>query len=701
MTRFLPILIGSITLVAAGIGVLCGIGTAHNQIVQNTKLLLKQHASGLSSAVESLRQHEAEAAAHLAMSKGLPSDLKAFKTAAASMANAPKFNERVKARLNALREKPWSHVTRWQTKWSSPDTRVAFVDAGGVVLLSNSRRISVATDLVDSKKPKLDKEKSPDTSSKDPLSDKSAGLSNEIRTLIQAALKGQGGSIGIAERGSIFWMAAAPILQENRLMGAVVTESKLKDLPPVPFGSACLLADGIVGYGTAPEGFVLGLAGDMEEPHVVAKKRPRTSFLGLGTIPFGPLFVDSDTVGIWGVRFEIEQTPKAFGVALTDMTPVSGDIASTQIWAIMLLLGVAIVYTVVILLCSRKLRQGVEQVSDFLSRHHLGIGTEKQLVERSVPSDLVRLARLINTIVSGSRDVSAAGRSAKSPTLDEVLHAQRASKEPDIPEFQLNGLAAAPAEQATPFGDTPFAGSSDSAPDNALDANDGYESMGDIAQAVVGSAENEEATQEPKPDSLPDVPDAMSALNQLAEQFPTALSWDKKEEQEVQTEGPAEPSLAVEPEAMPESTTEPSNKTPFDDLFDPAKTEEAASVLQDSNETPSTSVAPDGQAAMELQADDLPDTLAADDTILGADSDGAGDPDAADSKQAAFHAVYDKFVSLRQQCGESTSELSFEKFSAKLENTRAAVLAKHQCQDVQFEVFEKNGKAALKAVPVR
>ena len=42
-----------------------------------------------------------------------------------------------------------------------------------------------------------------------------------------------------------------------------------------------------------------------------------------------------------------------------------------------------------------------------------------------------------------------------------------------------------------------------------------------------------------------------------------------------------------------------------------------------------------------------------------------------------------------------------EKFSAKLDKTRAAVVAKHNCADVRFEVYVKNGKAALKAVPTR
>ena len=72
-----------------------------------------------------------------------------------------------------------------------------------------------------------------------------------------------------------------------------------------------------------------------------------------------------------------------------------------------------------------------------------------------------------------------------------------------------------------------------------------------------------------------------------------------------------------------------------------------------------------------------------------------------DSDQAHFRQVFDDYVALRQKCGESIVGLSFEKFTAKLQSNRQQLIAKHHCKTAQFTVYEKEGKAALRAVPVR
>ncbi len=77
-------------------------------------------------------------------------------------------------------------------------------------------------------------------------------------------------------------------------------------------------------------------------------------------------------------------------------------------------------------------------------------------------------------------------------------------------------------------------------------------------------------------------------------------------------------------------------------------------------------------------------------------ANGAEDPD-----QTHFSQVFEAYVALRQKCGESTVGLSLEKFIAKLESNRQQIVAKHNCKTAQFTVYEKNGKAALRAVPVR
>ena len=66
-----------------------------------------------------------------------------------------------------------------------------------------------------------------------------------------------------------------------------------------------------------------------------------------------------------------------------------------------------------------------------------------------------------------------------------------------------------------------------------------------------------------------------------------------------------------------------------------------------------------------------------------------------------YREVFDQFVEARKKCGEGVADLTFDKFVAKLHKSREAVMAKHQCTDVRFQVYVKEGKAALKALPAR
>ena len=63
-----------------------------------------------------------------------------------------------------------------------------------------------------------------------------------------------------------------------------------------------------------------------------------------------------------------------------------------------------------------------------------------------------------------------------------------------------------------------------------------------------------------------------------------------------------------------------------------------------------------------------------------------------------YRRTYDDFVALRQQCGENGA-VRWEKFRQRLEESRRKVIEKHRCRDVSFQVYVKNGKAALKASP--
>jgi hypothetical protein len=66
-----------------------------------------------------------------------------------------------------------------------------------------------------------------------------------------------------------------------------------------------------------------------------------------------------------------------------------------------------------------------------------------------------------------------------------------------------------------------------------------------------------------------------------------------------------------------------------------------------------------------------------------------------------FREVYAEYLSQRRECGESTDGLTYEKFENTLTKTRDQVLSKHPARSVRFTVYVKEGKAALKAAPVK
>ena len=73
--------------------------------------------------------------------------------------------------------------------------------------------------------------------------------------------------------------------------------------------------------------------------------------------------------------------------------------------------------------------------------------------------------------------------------------------------------------------------------------------------------------------------------------------------------------------------------------------------------------------------------------------------DSADN--AHFQETYERCVEMRRACGEATADLAFDKFVAKLRKNREGLIEKYNCRTVRFQVYRKDGKAALKATPIR
>ena len=70
-------------------------------------------------------------------------------------------------------------------------------------------------------------------------------------------------------------------------------------------------------------------------------------------------------------------------------------------------------------------------------------------------------------------------------------------------------------------------------------------------------------------------------------------------------------------------------------------------------------------------------------------------------EDAYFHEIFEEFLALKKELGESVEQLTFEKFQGTLIKNRDTLKARYGCASVRFQVYEKDSKASLKATPVK
>ncbi len=78
-----------------------------------------------------------------------------------------------------------------------------------------------------------------------------------------------------------------------------------------------------------------------------------------------------------------------------------------------------------------------------------------------------------------------------------------------------------------------------------------------------------------------------------------------------------------------------------------------------------------------------------------------GDHRAVADETVEWLSVYEDFIRTKKQCGEATDGLTFEKFQSTLKKNRDALIQRHGCKRVKFSVYVKEGRASLKATPVK
>ena len=73
----------------------------------------------------------------------------------------------------------------------------------------------------------------------------------------------------------------------------------------------------------------------------------------------------------------------------------------------------------------------------------------------------------------------------------------------------------------------------------------------------------------------------------------------------------------------------------------------------------------------------------------------------AEEERAYFQDIYQQFVGLKQKLGEPVDQVTFDRFEVTLKKNRDTLMARYSCNQVRFQIYEKDGKASLKATPVK
>lgn len=381
---------------------------------------------------------------------------------------------------------------------------------------------------------------------------------------------------------------------------------------------------------------------------------------GAGEIPgdelelFGlplPLFA-SDRAAWRGHGGSVPGVEKLEVVVSVSTLDAYGAIASAQKRE--LAIGAALlVFSLIVIVSSARRKESssvISSIADVAERAADGDATAHAAEYH--PGDLGRLARALNRLSTRSRQTSATYQASAQYALPN-----RAEEEP--PEDVSDSF---------PFGGPSQMGASPGPIAAAEPEGKPTSSFDDSGSAfdAVGSP-----TPGPFADPFGRTPGVEGAELAASEaEAAEAPTWEK-----TRTPATAEP---VEPAPSPEPST-PGAPPPAD---------------------------PYGQAIAEAAGGgtfnpEATVVAAIPEALLRATSRAAAPKVEIDPEELHIEQVFQEFLRLRSECGESTAGLTLEKFAAKLRNNRAQLMEKYRCRTVRFTAYVKDGKAALKASPVK
>ena len=697
--RSILVLVSAASLALAAAVVMNRSAVHQGRLLGANLLVLEQSAHNLERALSNFGAELPDAATRLANAANLATDLHQFVAAKTFAQSARVMPPVARARLDALETKLRERVAEFRASEHNADA-VAVVSETGEVLISDSTLLPVGTrvaltataagpataaapaegggDTADNKPKPAEEGAAPAAAGAEPAH----GAATAIAQVTAAFDKKT--SRGVIVRDDVIRaVAAVPIVLKNKVTGVVVLEHRLGALPPPVMGDAFVLSGGRVILGTIPDSFKPPSTLPDHPFVLVAKPEVRLSFFDAAltqalVATAGP--AGDVSAGVWAARFHIPETEGVNGLVTADLSSSYAEAANNQDFIVGLIAAIWALNAAMLFTAGLWTSVGIKKVTKALGDAQDAAADEPvQIPTRRLPREVRRLVEALNPIIA----VAKPGRVA--PTMRLDLPPRLVPIEPT--------RVVDPSEQPSPKRSQPEAPSAEA-----------------TATAVAqNAAPAPEAAKAPTPTPAPTAAAAKPAATTASSNFgqeptkPRLFTFPA----DAFSPAPSAPAPAPEPEAAELTTVMPAGGMDWAAAMAP-KTEKPASqpVPLAAPRPPALPTrAPAAPAASETPANAAPASAAASPAAATAPARASTAPQAPASAPAPsesdrhFREVYEEFLRAREASGEAGS-LPFDKFRSRLEESRTTVVARHHCNDVRFQVYVKNGKAAIKATPI-
>jgi hypothetical protein len=545
------------------------------------------------------------------------------------------------------------------------------------------------------------------------------------------------------EGGKIAHVGAAPITKDGRAEGAVLIArtldvALLRGLASASGGELTMVSGSQVVASTVDDALAKSIVamtqGSVEPVHGGRLAQPLAS----GMLPFLPVLIDPHADGLAFTSY-VHTSPLnnvRFIVSVPSAQPLQ-ELARRQEVLLAVFAAALMLALLVGLLNHRTFVSPIELVAEHLSAIQLGRG-EAELNEARVSRPFRRMVRLVNMLVQKlpTRGFATTASLIDSSPISE-LPAPSITNDLHSPPIMPPPVAITPRPAVKPRVEEPEeedavgdAIAAMSLPPVRPSEMDDYGQEEDSAAAIAEAIASLEAQQKATDPSLTAPPQASSG--------PRSAANIRGGTPAVESPSPFAPSQSEYFRAGTVTSTRPSGQQKFYMPPEEAVTQGAGAGLRGGgsvaglgraaladddafNGSQQTAVAPVQKELLAKSARDGEDDEAKgpDSTVVAsvpadllAQSAGESIPDSPTSGEAGdqgldaadhahFKQVYERFIEMRRKCGEPTADLAFDRFLIKLTKNRENLMKKYSCRTVRFQVYEKDGKAALKATPVR